>query len=189
MVAEVNLGDEQSTFAKHPAAFDDGGLREPEVLKGGMGPDEVELLGLKRQGLPITESVCNPAPASPLLGDIFRDIHRHAAPGAFRHGVLQHLQRLSRSDLQDVLAFDWREAAVVLEDLVCLDLIGVDAGGMIAPSEPRHPAEPNQPVLDNLFRYHHWPRFPGSVRCGGRMETKPLAPRGVAALRGTCRIS
>src|SRR5207245_4215025 len=74
MVAEVNLGDEQSTFAKHPAAFDDGGLRKPEMLKGGMGPDEVELLGLKRQGLPVIESVRNPAPASPLLGDIFRDI-------------------------------------------------------------------------------------------------------------------
>src|SRR5438034_11146033 len=121
MVAEVNLGDEQSTFAKHPAAFDDGGLRESEVLKGGMGPDEVKLLGLKRQGLPVIQSVRNPAPASPLLGDIFRDIHRHATPGAFRHGVLQHLQCLPWPDLQDVLAFDWRVAAVELEDLECLN--------------------------------------------------------------------
>src|SRR5207245_3972917 len=104
MVAEVNLGDEQSTFAKHPAAFDDGGLRESEVLKGGMGPDEVELLGLKRQGLPVIESVRNPAPASPLLGDIFRDIHRHAATGAFRHGVLPPLHRLSPPALHAVLA-------------------------------------------------------------------------------------
>src|SRR5438128_11196766 len=122
MVAEVNLGDEQSTFAKHPAAFYDGGLRESEVLKGGMGPDEVELVGLKRQGLPVVESVRNPAPASPLLGDIFRGIHRHAAPGGFRHGVLQHLYRLSRPDLQGVLAFAWRDAAVVLENVVCLAL-------------------------------------------------------------------